>query len=437
MSSNQRSRSFATLRHVAAMAARIALATGLLSAATAAVWRGVAEWHFQRDTLAGYEQAVRWNPRNPKYHFALARAHELTLADDSPDVLRLLEEAVQQGPHRAEHWARLGTARELAGDMAGAEAAYRRAQELFPHSPEINWRLGNFQIRAGRSVEAFPSFRAVLNGGPQLQRAVFQIARRSTDNNERILRELLSAEPGHVAAYLSYLVDVNELDAAAQCWSHLLEMGQDFRPRVASSYLDALLHAGRYEELLRVWEQLSERFPLSIPRAEPENAVRNPGFEMPVLNWGLDWRASPALGVRGHIDNQVFYEGTHSLRLDFDGTRNLHFDQVMQFVPVRPGTVYRFSGYLRARNVTTDKGLCFELRDAQDATRLRLLTEGATGSAGWAPYSLVLRTGPETRMLRLSLTRLPSRKFASHIAGTVWVDNLRLTPSQESSGQKK
>ena len=45
---------------------------------------------------------------------------------------------------------------------AKARQALERARELFPNSPEINWKLANFCVRAGKTSEALQALRKVL-----------------------------------------------------------------------------------------------------------------------------------------------------------------------------------------------------------------------------------------------------------------------------------
>jgi cytochrome c-type biogenesis protein CcmH/NrfG len=403
------------------------LAAALLAAAVVALRLGVAEWYFQRETVEGFRQAVAWNAAHPEYPATLARALEVTLAESEPgEVRRLLETATRLGPHRAEHWTQLATACELEGDRAAAEAAYQAASRLYPNAPEIHWKLANFLVRTGRNEEAFAAFRRALAGDRKLLRPVMHIAWRVTEDGERILRELAPPEPDYLLPYISYLVETGRLDAAGAAWARLLELQHPFEPRATFAYFDALIRNGRSREAQAAWKGLAERYPLAAHLPEPGNHVANGSFESPVLNGGLDWRVRAVEGAAARIDRQVFYEGTHSLRLEFDGTRNLHYAHILQYVPVEPETEYQFTGYLRARGVTTDSGVRFELVDANEPSRLRVQTEAVVGSLGWSPYSARLRTGAHTRMLRLFLTRPASRKFDSRIAGTVWADHLRL-----------
>jgi hypothetical protein len=60
------------------------------------------------------------------------------------------------------------------------------------------------------------------------------------------------------------------------------------------------------------------------------------------------------------------------------------------------------------------------------------LTDDLTGTTdAWTTLLLDFVTGPKTQMLVVRLKRLPSKKIDNLIAGRVWLDDVRLTPSQK------
>src|SRR2546430_9119818 len=123
----------------------------------------------------------------------------------------------------------------------------------------------------------------------------------------------------------------------------------------------------------------------------------------------------------------ISFEGKRSVRVDFDGTQNLDYGHLFHYVLVRPNTRYRFSGYMRAAGITTDSGPRFQVFDPYDAGKESFATENVIGTSAWAEQRLEFKTAVDTRLLLIRIARPPSGKFDNKIAGTVWIDGVRLT----------
>ena len=65
------------------------------------------------------------------------------------------------------YWMDLGSAYEMAGNVAGADLAFRNAQKQYPVSAQADWAYGNFLLRQGRTQDAFRQiYRAISAGSP-------------------------------------------------------------------------------------------------------------------------------------------------------------------------------------------------------------------------------------------------------------------------------
>jgi len=201
-----------------------------------------------------------------------------------------------------------------------------------------------------------------------------------------------------------------------------------FDLRMTFFYLDTLIHKRETEQLADAWSALGKRFPEKVASLNaPPNLVANGGFESDILNGGLDWRVVPLEGARVSMDLEEAFEGKRSVRVDFDGTQNLDYGHLFHYVLVRPNTRYRFSGYMRAAGITTDSGPRFQVFDPYDAGKESFATENVIGTSAWAEQRLEFKTAADTRLLLIRIARPPSGKFDNKIAGTVWIDGVRLT----------
>ena len=411
-----------------AIAIRICLVMSLLYCLALITKQGVAAWYFRQYTSEGLAKAIQWDANNPQFYVALARLLQFAPDRGNPrEVVRLHEIATFLSPYQAQYWAELGAAYEWAGQIEAASSAVKRARELFPNSPDINWRLGNLYIRTGKTHEGLGALQKATIEDPEMRRHAFELAWRTTGDNNLILDEMLPPRTDVFFEYISYLIETHRIDDAEQTWHRVLGLRLHFELRQAFTYLDALIQHQRVDRLVAAWETLAHHYPAEIgPQFSGPNLVTNGSFEFEILNGGLDWRVIPVKGVVVRVDSRIFFDGVRSLRIEFDGKNNLEYFHVFQYVPVKPETLYRFTSNMRVQGVTSDSGPRFQICDAYDVGRLFLSTENRVGTSGWLPQQLEFRTDRDTRLLVLRVARSLSRKFDNQIAGTVWIDRLTL-----------
>lgn len=411
------------------IAFRVCLAAAMLACVYAVLRRGMGVWYFQKKTPEGIQKAIRWDPYNAEYYDALATLTHLYADNENPhDQVKLYERAVSLSPQNAHFWADLGAAYDWAGNRNEAMHAFEQATKLFPNSPEINWKLANFCIRTGETSKGLQALRKVLIGGAVARENVFALALSATPDENAILTKTVPPEAPFLFDYLNYQAKTGHMAGAKKVWERLLALKLPFDLSMTFFYLDTLVQKRETRQLADAWSALGRRFPGTVGslNAAP-NLVANGGFESDMLNGGLDWRAVPVEGVRVSMDLEEPFEGKRSARIDFDGTQNLDYGHLFQYVLVRPNTQYRFSGYMRADRVTTDSGARFQIFDPYDAGKEFFATENVVGTSAWAEQRLEFKTAADTHLLLIRIARPPSGKFDNKIAGTVWIDAVRLT----------
>jgi len=388
----------------------------------------VAQWYSRQQSAEGLRKAIQWDPGNPMYYAALARVLSTSLEGaDLDEVIRLYEKSTELRPLEARYWAELGGVYEQVERLQEAQRAYAEAEKLFPNSPQLNWQSGNFHLRQGNIPLALKSFQKVLLGDPGLLPQVFDLAWRAGAEPELILNEMIPPQPNIMFAYLDYLVQKKRIEQAAEVWERILALQLPFEPKSAFPYLDALIASKRVDLLTSAWAELAKRNPTRLrQRAFDPNHLTNGDFEGEILNGGLDWRVGILEGVIVTVDGLRFFDGTHSLKIQFDGTRNIDYGHVYQFVPVKPKTLYRFTGYMRVQGITTDSGPRFQIYDAYDPSKLFLSTENLVGTSGWSPQQLEFQTSPDTQLLIVRVARPASQKFDNQIAGALFIDRVIL-----------
>jgi len=385
-------------------------------------------WYFRQQSPQAIQTAIAWDPHNPEYFDALGTLTRLYSDSGNPTrIIELYKTATELSPENAQYWADLGGAYEAAGRGAEALRAFEHASRLFPQSPDINWKLANFYIRAGKVPDALRTLRKVLLGGSVASTSVFALATNATRDSEAILDTMLPPRANILFDYIQFQVQTGKMDAAGQTWQRLLQLNLAFDLRQAFPYLDGLLQHHETDQLAQAWSALTARFPDRIhPSESAGDRITNGSFEFEILNGGLDWRVNPVEGVIVSVDSLNHFDGVRSLRIEFDGTRNIAYGDVLQVVLVEPDSHYELSAHMRAEGITTDSGPRLEVFDLYDMAKLFVYGPGLVGNSEWSLQRIQFATGPDTHLVIVRLARPVSQKLDNRIKGEVWLDQVNL-----------
>jgi tetratricopeptide (TPR) repeat protein len=402
----------------------------LLLLMVVAARQGIAAFYFRKVSPASVQKAMAWDPRNPQYPATAANLVHLYGDNADPDVvIRLYEMASRLSPFEAEYYVDRAQANDWAGRSAQAVVLFQRAQDLFPNSPEINWKIANFRVRTGKTSEAWPALKKVLSSGAINENQVFALICNARIDPVTVIDELLPADARAFVDYLNFQVDRGDIAAAQQTWDRLLLLHRPFEINMAFHYLDALIKTRDVERALKIWSALVERFPLLVPSpASSQNLVTNGDFRGDVLNGGFDWRVNPVAGAAVTQETSDSGRDSRSLRIDFDGSQNLYYDSVVQFIATQPNTHYDFSAVLSSEGITTDSGAGLRVFDAYNSADVLGSTDTLTGTMPQSQYKFSFTTGPGTRLVLLTVIRAPSHKFDDKIAGSFRIAKVAIVP---------
>jgi len=385
-------------------------------------------------THDGFLRATTLEPGNAVYwyHFGLYENWN----PDHPDLRRAIDyyqRATEANPHSDTYWLSLADAYDAAGQPDQADSAFRYAAAAHPASSDVAWRYGNFLLRQREYPDAFAQIRRALASDPNLTvQAVSECSRVSDDVVGAITQILPSETPYYVAA-LDYFVSQNQADASIATWNHLRSLKPVVKMQDVVPLVDGLLHQQRADDAVSVWNQALAITGWPRDSNPASSLVFNGGFEHELLNGGFDWHEDPISGATYSSDPNGVHTGERDIRVQFDGTTNINFQHLWQFVPVESNHRYRFTGYLRLDGISTDSGMRFLIFDPAHPAALQIQTPGLVGSQPWQPVEQDVQTGPDTHLLVIALRRAPSWKFDNKLSGTVWVDDVSLTPVQQSS----
>ena len=374
-------------------------------------------------------RAAESEPLNGELWYRLGRYRQLDFQhSDLHSAISYYQRATSINPGSSLYWMNLADSYETVGSTSQAEQAFRKARQLYPISAEAAWRFGNFLLRQGRLPEAFQQIHDAVVSDPKLTPLAVSRCWQSTQNIDEILKSVLPDEWNANWGATQFFVQAREPAAAMAVWNRITADRASFSVADAFPLLDMLVETGHSEDAQIVWKQalLAARIPA---KTDPNGSlVWNGGFEQEPLDGGFDWRVRPIMGAKMGWDEQIAHSGRRSLRLDFDGSANVDFQNLSQYVPVQPATPYRFSAFFRTSDLTTDSGVRFEVRDVSRPGNPTRFTPNLVGTQEWAEADAEFVTGKDTRVLQVVLRRLPSEKLANKIRGTAWVDDVGLVP---------
>ncbi len=376
-----------------------------------------------------WELAVRIEPRNAELWYRLGRYRQLDFDHaDVPLAITYYRRAIQLNPRSPYYKLDLAGALEMAGKNDEADAYFRAAQAAYPISAEVSWKYGNFLLRQDRLTEAYAEIHRAVMVDPQLiPLAVSRVWH--SDPDIHLIDQVLPNTADAYSQALDFLDGAQDATGALQVWNRLIAINPRTEPKLAFPLIDLLVARGKFEDAGKVWHQITGKDTASAVAFTENSLVYNGGFEKDISGGGFGWRQNDAEGADFDFDTDEKHSGSRSARLTFDGTKNLLYEGLLQNVVVSPNTRYRFQGFLRTDQISTNSGMRFEIVDPNNPQRLDVLTPNETGTLPWTLEQLDFATGPDTQLISIRIVRKPSERLDNKIRGTVWIDDVSLVPA--------
>ncbi len=402
----------------------------------------IARYGSEGTTAKRLELAVRLEPGNPAYWYALGRFEQYNL--EQPDASAAREayrRAIALNPLDTEAWLDLGTAYELDGDVAEARQAYLEAKKSYPTSAEVSWRYGNFLLRQGDQAPAYAELRRAVEADPRRAAAAFSRAYRANPNIDEIVTSVLPEKPNVYVDVINEATSEKQLDVAQAVWARLIDLHPRLSNRDVEGLASELLRVGEPEEARKVWDQGVATMNLPPLLQLPDSVVWDPSFESESKGYSFNgysfaWHFQPIVqGVNIYLDKTEKVSGRQSLRLTFDGKHNPNLQAACTDAVVQPNTIYHFSGWIKTEGITSDQGVGFRLRAIEDPKSPVLNTREIHGTNPWTLLEATWTAGPDIHRIHICVTRDPSENPEVRISGSAWVDDVNLVP--ESAEHRK
>ena len=387
------------------------------------------------ETQAGYERAAQLEPRNAEHWFLLGRYWQYNL--EEPDAQRAISAyrtSLTLDPRAASTWLDLATAYESQGELPAAREAFLQAKRVYPVSAEVSWRYGNFLLRQNELPAAFAEIRQAVSVDPKRAPEAFSRCWRVDPDIQAILDHAL---PPTVPVYLDAIRELDAdaaIDPALAVWNRLTALHPQLPLYRVIPFIDSLIQAHRIDDAHRVWNQAVALADSPPPADPPGSVLWDGGFETGVFGGGFTWTLPPPTpGVQVTVDSTEKHSGQRSLRLVFDGSRNVDLSDVCHLAQVQPGTSYRFSAWVRTQGLATDQGIRFRLEWPDNTRNAFAETTDVHGTQPWTQLTLPWTAVAGVRQLRVCVNRHPSDDLVSRIHGTAWIDDVALVPESSAS----
>jgi len=376
-----------------------------------------------------WERATRIEPENAEIWYRLGRFRQLDFDNADNDLaISYYRRAVQLNPRSPYYKLDLASALETAGNDREADSNFQAAQAAYPISAEVSWKYGNFLLRQNRLPEAYAEIHRAVMVDPKLTPLAVSRAWHSEPDVHLLLDQILPDTPEAYSDALAFLAGEQNPTAAVEVWNRLIAKDPHTDWRRACALTDMLVAQEKFEDAGKVWHQAVTLDAVPGSAYTGNSLVYDGGFEKDISGGGLGWRQTDVLGADFDFDSDAKHSGSRSARLSFDGTKNLSYDGLYQSVLVSPSTHYRFQGFLRTDQISTESGIRFEILDPKDQKDLDILTQNETGSAPWTLEQAEFTTSSQTRLILIRIARKPSVRLDNKLRGTVWIDDISLVP---------
>jgi hypothetical protein len=357
---------------------------------------------------AGYK--ALWEDRTPKPDQAVA------------DFRLILE----RDPNFPFNWANLGDALAAAGHQQDAAYCFREAVELAPRWPPILMRAVHFYFRTRNPKPALPLASQVLDQVEKYDSEIFSLYTRQAPNiSEALEYGFPPQNPRPARTWLRYLTQTGKLQEARETWRWVRDHGFA-DAESANDYLSLLLTKHRSEEAMGAWKDYLGTRAGDYGRS---NYAFNGGFENEFSGSPFDWKIQPTEGVKVARDDTNPDSGQWSLRIQFDGKHNVTDTGVKQPV-VLPQGAYRLRARVRTEGLTTDQGIQLRILSLDPVQPTGWTSRAWLGTQAWSLVEIPFLVPVNGGVYGIQLIRNPSLKFDSLIAGTVWIDSVRVELAQ-------
>jgi tetratricopeptide (TPR) repeat protein len=347
----------------------------------------------------------------------ISENHEIT----AERAVSYAARSVALAPHNYEFRILLAAARELKGDLAGAEAELRAALKLAPHLVIVHWRLANLLLRLEKLDQAGAEFRLATEADPELLIPTLNLLWQASDGKIEPLSAVVDGDAKAQLTLANFLVLQEKFEMAVKI-ANSIDRRAILNLPESGKLLDSLISAGQFDLASNLWRQFFD--------AGENKLVWNESFETPIRsNFAqFDWNLSQSRFAKIGVTTAIARTGQRSLRISYNGidTTTLN-NEIRQLVKARPGARYTLTCYFKAEKLVTPDGPQIVVTTHDSATSIAASAVIGAGSYDWRSLTMDFVTPPNTHALVIAVKQTPQFSYVEPTSGTVWFDDFVLT----------
>jgi hypothetical protein len=376
-------------------------------------WTFYHNWLQRPVRFDNYTYSVEEAKRLKNYSMA-QYAHGLNAwaRQDPESAARFFRKAVTMDVLFIDGWLRLAEAEAAMGHIEKAKKILNFTIDLTKRVSRWKWPQMLLARELAIEKVIYRNANFLLTRGI-LEQDTLQFLHTHLGGNASVVISILNVE--HLDVYLDWLMNWSMTEESLTVWHAMAEVVMPER-ETALKYANFLLQNKYISESKDIWQKYTGVIGLT-----------NPGFETELTGMGFDWcylneKNGTFETMRVNHDP---LEGDYALRIKFNGRENISFHHVYQIITADSTAKYRLTYAWKSQGITTDQGPFVEIY-GYDKEGFYIAGPMITGTQGWREVSLEFHMPEGCRAAVVRLRRQPSKRFASKIRGSLWLDGFRL-----------
>ena len=368
------------------------------------LWYGRASWivHHQAHEFGEDPGPSRFFSQG-MYDYGL-NARQNNQYEQARDYFR---QSVKSNVLNMKAWLKLAQAEAALGNKDQAVRILRFVHRQTADTSNYKWE----QVLLGRELGAEDIFIAHINsviGVPGLKNDALMMLDQHFNGNIQRIADVL--KPKGLRFYLQWLMRWGRTRDSWQVWQQM-PASEKAEQAVYEPYVRFLMRQREIEKAVSVWHEESG-----------VKGLLNPGFESELSDRVFGWKFRKSRKGLWEIERTTAQarQGSHALRIRFNGQENINFSHFSQLVPVKPGATYEISFYWMSRDLSTDKRPFVTVSGYGCEGRWQ--SGMVSADTGWQDQVISFKAPDGCHAVKIAVRREPSGKFDSKISGELILD---------------